>query len=76
MVVGAERTGIRIGAIRAGLELGALAAGFALGGTVGVGTLAFALGIGPAVEASFWLLEHSPLTQPAGAPEPSAVALS
>ena len=39
--------------------------GFALGGTVGIGTLAFAFGIGPAVELSFWLLERSPLADPA-----------
>src|SRR5437762_1062835 len=35
--------------------------GVVLGGTVGVGTVAFAVGIGPAVEASFWVLERSPL---------------
>ena len=43
MVVGGERTGLRLGIVRAGLELFALAAGFALGGTVGVGTVVFAL---------------------------------
>jgi uncharacterized membrane protein YczE len=61
MVVGAARTSFRIGVVRAALELVALAAGFALGGTVGVGTVAFAALIGPVVEASFWLLERSPL---------------
>lgn len=54
----------RIGLVRTGIEACALAAGFALGGTVGLGTLAFALGIGPAVEASFWLLGRSPLAAP------------
>lgn len=54
----------RIGLVRTGIEACALAAGFALGGTVGIGTLAFALGIGPAVEASFWLLGRSPLAAP------------
>ena len=67
MVVGAERTPLRIGLVRAVLELSALAAGVALGGTVGVGTLAFALLVGPSVEASFWLLERSPLAAPAAA---------
>ena len=65
MVVGAERTPLRIGVVRALLELAALAAGIALGGTVGVGTVAFALLIGPSVEASFWALARSPLTAPA-----------
>jgi uncharacterized protein len=63
MVVGARRTSLRIGVVRATLELCALAVGVALGGTVGVGTVAFAVGIGPAVELSFWLLEHSPLAE-------------
>jgi uncharacterized membrane protein YczE len=61
MVVGAERTGLRLGLVRAGLELAALGAGFALGGTIGVGTVVFALGVGPALEAGFWLLGRSPL---------------
>ena len=56
MLVISQRVGIRIGAARTALELAALAVGFALGGTAGIGTLVFALGIGPAVEASFWLL--------------------
>jgi uncharacterized membrane protein YczE len=50
---------------RATIEIAVTALGFALGGTVGVGTLAFAFGIGPAVEASFWLLGRSPLADPA-----------
>jgi uncharacterized protein len=61
MVVGARRTPFRIGVVRATIEVAALLVGIALGGTFGVGTVAFALGIGPAVEASFWLLERSPL---------------
>ena len=61
MVVGARRTRFRIGVVRAAIELCALGVGVVLGGTVGVGTVAFAVGIGPAVEASFWVLERSPL---------------
>lgn len=68
MVVGSQRTRLRIGAVRAALEVSALVAGFALGGTVGVGTLAFALLVGPAVEAGFWLLQRSPLAVPAMQP--------
>jgi uncharacterized protein len=56
MLVGALRSGVRIGGARVLLEGTALVAGFVLGGTVGVGTLVFALLIGPAVEASFWLV--------------------
>lgn len=67
MVVGAERTPLRVAVVRGGLELSALAAGFALGGTVGLGTLAFALLVGPAVEGSFWLLARTPLAGPAPA---------
>ncbi|HEY7380036.1 MAG TPA: hypothetical protein VH572_02410 [Gaiella sp.] len=63
MLVLAERSRIRIGVVRGALEIAVTAVGFALGGTVGIGTLAFALGIGPAVEASFWLLGHTPLTE-------------
>jgi uncharacterized membrane protein YczE len=65
MVVGGERTGLRLGIVRGGLELLALAAGFALGGTVGVGTVVFALGVGPALEAGFWGLRRSGLAIPA-----------
>ena len=61
MLVTSQRLGIRIGAARTVLELAALLVGFALGGTAGIGTLVFALGIGPAVEASFWLLGRTPL---------------
>ncbi|HVM68454.1 MAG TPA: hypothetical protein VM204_01290 [Gaiellaceae bacterium] len=65
MLVVSERLGIRIGVSRTAIEVGALLVGFALGGTAGVGTLVFALGIGPAVEASFWLLARTPLALPA-----------
>jgi uncharacterized membrane protein YczE len=61
MLVISLRLGIRIGAARTALELAAFLAGFALGGTAGIGTLVFALGIGPAVEASFWLLGRTAL---------------
>jgi uncharacterized protein len=63
MVVGARRTRFRIGGVRAALEVGALTCGAVLGGKIGVGTVAFALLIGPAVEASFWLLGRSPLAR-------------
>jgi uncharacterized membrane protein YczE len=62
MLVGSRRTGIRIGAMRAMLEISVLLVGFLLGGKVGVGTLAFAALIGPAVEASFWLVIRLRLT--------------
>jgi uncharacterized membrane protein YczE len=64
MLVGARRTGRRIALVRAGLEISALVAGIALGGTFGVGTVLFALGVGPCVEASFRLLERTPLAVP------------
>ena len=65
MLVAARRAGVRIGTARVTIEVVVTVAGFALGGTVGIGTLAFAFGIGPAVELSFWLLEHSPLADAA-----------
>jgi uncharacterized protein len=71
MLVGARRTGRRIGIVRGTLELCALVAGIGLGGTFGVGTVVFALGIGPVIEASFWLLEHTPLA--VASPEPVVV---
>jgi uncharacterized membrane protein YczE len=63
MLVGARRTGRRIALVRACLEITALVAGIVLGGTFGVGTVLFALGVGPCVEASFRLLELSPLVR-------------
>jgi uncharacterized protein len=77
MVVGAERSGLRLGVVRALLELGALGLGYALGGTVGVGTVVFALGVGPALEGGFWLLRRSPLVEAAAAgltPAPAPLA--
>ncbi len=65
MLVVARRSGVRIGVARATIEVLVTVVGFALGGTVGIGTLVFAFGIGPAVELSFWLLERSPLADPA-----------
>ena len=65
MLVAARRAGVRIGIARVTIEVAVTVVGFALGGTVGIGTLAFAFGIGPAVELSFWLLEHSPLADTA-----------
>ncbi|HEY4413743.1 MAG TPA: hypothetical protein VGN06_12150 [Gaiellaceae bacterium] len=64
MLVGARRTGRRVGLVRGVLELCALAIGIALGGTFGVGTILFAVGVGPVVEASFALLQRSPLAAP------------
>ena len=61
MLAVARRFGLRVGVSRTLIELAALAGGAALGGTVGIGTLIFALGVGPAVEASFRLLDRSPL---------------
>jgi uncharacterized membrane protein YczE len=63
MLVGARRTHVRIAIVRGTLELCALVAGIVLGGTFGVGTLLFALGVGPCVEASFRLLEKTPLVR-------------
>ena len=65
MLVTARRSGVRIGVTRATIEIAVTGIGFALGGTVGIGTLAFAFGIGPAVELSFWILEHSPIAKTA-----------
>lgn len=67
MVIGTQRTSLRISFVRGALELGALAAGFVLGGTVGLGTVAFALLIGPSIEASFWVLERTGLAATAPA---------
>ena len=61
MLVVARRAHLRAGVVRTLIESAVTVGGFALGGKVGVGTLAFALGIGPAIEASFWLLGRSPL---------------
>jgi uncharacterized membrane protein YczE len=63
MLVGAERSGVRVGAVRAAIETTVLFAGFLLGGRVGIGTVVFAALIGPSVEASFWLLSRSALVR-------------
>lgn len=65
MLVLALRSGWRIGVVRTLLESSVVVAGAFLGGTVGIGTVAFALLIGPAVEASFWLLARTPIAAPA-----------
>ena len=74
MLVGARRTGRRVGLVRAVLEVCALAAGIALGGTFGIGTVLFALLVGPVVEASFALLQRSPLAAAAPARTPVVIA--
>jgi uncharacterized membrane protein YczE len=73
MLVGAQRTGKRVGLVRGVLELCALAIGIVLGGTFGVGTVLFALGIGPIVEASFALLQRSPLAAPVASHTPVVI---
>jgi uncharacterized protein len=60
MLVVSRRAGVRVGVVRTAIESAVTVVGFLLGGKVGIGTLAFAFGIGPAVEASFWLLARSP----------------
>jgi uncharacterized protein len=65
MLVVSRRAGVRVGVVRTAIESSVTVVGFVLGGKVGIGTLAFALGIGPAVEASFWLLARSPASVPA-----------
>ena len=64
MLVVSRRSGVRIRVVRTAIESAVTVGGFALGGKVGIGTLAFAFGIGPAVEASFWLLARSPASRP------------
>jgi uncharacterized protein len=65
MLVLAFRSGWRIGVVRTLLESSVVVAGAFLGGTIGIGTVAFALLIGPALEASFWLLARTPIAVPA-----------
>jgi uncharacterized membrane protein YczE len=62
MLVLALRSVWRIGVVRTLLESSVVVAGALLGGTFGVGTIAFALLIGPALEASMWVLSRSGLT--------------
>jgi uncharacterized membrane protein YczE len=75
MLVGARRTHARIAIVRGTLELCALVAGIVLGGTFGVGTVLFALGVGPCIEASFRVMERTPIVTSAtivvGSAEPT-----
>jgi uncharacterized membrane protein YczE len=73
MLVGRRRTGVRIGLVRGTLEVCALIVGIVLGGTFGVGTVLFALSVGPVIEASFWLLERTPLAVRVPSPVPVLV---
>jgi uncharacterized protein len=65
MLVLAARTHVRIRIVRFCLEAVPLAIGFVLGGKVGIGTLIYLVAIGPVVEGSFALVEHTPLVTPA-----------
>ena len=71
MLVLGLRSGWRIGVVRTLLESSVVVLGAFLGGTIGIGTVAFALLIGPALEASFWLLARTPLVGPAVASAPA-----
>jgi uncharacterized membrane protein YczE len=71
MLVLAHRTGRRIALVRGGMEIVVLVVGALLGGPVGIGTAAFALAVGPAVEASFWLLVRLGLAAPHAVLEPA-----
>jgi uncharacterized membrane protein YczE len=71
MLVLGLRTGWRIGVVRTLLESSVVVVGALLGGTIGIGTIAFALLIGPALEASFWVLGRTPLVGPAVASAPA-----
>ena len=71
MIAATARSGRRVGVVRTVIEAAALGVGFVLGGTVGVGTLASALLLGPIVEASFSLLQRSPLAVPRSAADPT-----
>ena len=62
MLVGARRLHCASGRARV-IEISVLVVGFLLGGVVGIGTVLFAALIGPAVEASFWLLSRTALTR-------------
>jgi uncharacterized membrane protein YczE len=64
MLVLARRTGARIGLVRGVIEVAAFAAGAVLGGTFGVGTILFAVLVGPIIDASFTLFQHSRFARP------------
>jgi len=65
MLVLSLRTHVRIRIVRFCLEAVPLILGFALGGKVGIGTVVYLVAIGPVVEGSFALVEHTPLVTPA-----------
>jgi len=66
------RRGLRIAVASWAIQIGALAIGFAFGGSVGLGTVIFAVGLGPAMEASYWVLMRLGITNPApAAPSPA-----
>jgi uncharacterized protein len=66
------RRGPRIAVASWAIQIGALAIGFAFGGSVGLGTVIFAVGLGPAMEASYWVLMRLGITNPApAAPSPA-----
>jgi uncharacterized membrane protein YczE len=71
MLVLALRSRQRIGVVRTLLESSVVVVGALLGGTLGIGTIAFALLIGPALEASFWVLARTSLAGPAVASAPA-----
>jgi uncharacterized protein len=71
MLVLALRMARRIGLVRTLLESSVVVVGALLGGTIGIGTVAFALLIGPALEASFWLLGRTALAGPGVASAPA-----
>jgi uncharacterized protein len=73
MLVGRRRSGVRIGLVRGTLEVCALVVGIVLGGTFGAGTVLFALAVGPVIEASFSLLERTPLAVRVASPVPVLV---
>jgi uncharacterized protein len=65
MLVISLRSHVRIRIVRFFLEAVPLVLGFALGGKVGIGTFVYLVAIGPVVEGSFALVEHTPLVTPA-----------
>ena len=71
MLVLALRSGWRIGIVRTLLESSVVVVGAFLGGKIGIGTIAFAVLVGPALEASFWLLARTPIAAPAVASAPA-----
>jgi uncharacterized membrane protein YczE len=64
MLVCSQRLHVRIRIVRFFLEAIPLVLGFALGGHVGIGTVVYLVAIGPVVEGSFALVEHTPFVLP------------